>query len=367
MKKVILSLAVVALVIIAVAKYAKHDEGNISADGKPIVRIGAILPLSGDLAPIGEGIKNAILLASEDLKDPKAPIFKNDYEFIIDDNSFDVRKIPPIFSKMTGIDKIDAVIDFATTTGKVVSPRAEAAKIIHLNIAASDPVVAEGGYNFINWTLLEETVRKMVEYHKKKGYGKVTVIAGNDAGVIAITDEYKKQAAAAGLAAEFFYFQPNEKDFRLLLEKTRAYGSDVYLLMAWNGNAIPLLKQFREARINKPITNIETFAMLEQYDGLDGLVYSDAAIADSGFYRRLAERFPNNPSEFATGNVYDGVMMLVSAFEAAPTKEQAVEALAEIKEYHGVIGKTIQDDRGIFQAPASLKQLVGRQAVVVEE
>lgn len=119
--------AILGLVItfsLAACDNKKEEEKS----NKPTIKIGVILPLTGNYANSGQSFKNATLLAQDELKKQN---LKNDYTLIIDDDNFENRKTAALFHKQQSIDKVDAVISFASASGNVIAPLAEKSKIIY--------------------------------------------------------------------------------------------------------------------------------------------------------------------------------------------------------------------------------------------
>lgn len=137
--------------------------------------------------------------------------------------------------------------------------------------------------------------------------------------------------------------------------------------MLGGGQTVPFFKQMKEAGINKPITNIEIFSMIKDFSIIEGAYFTDISQTSSGFWKRLKTAYPDTPSEFATGNIYDNIMLLVQSFEMAENKENAVDVLGQIKDYNGVNGSLWQDGTGVFHSNAVLKKIINSKPVVIEE
>lgn len=358
------AMTVCALTLLLSLSACGEKKDETATSSKPTIKIGVVLPLSGDLAIVGQSIKDSILLAKDDLKSKN---LKNNYELVIDDDAFDAKRTISVFNKMKSIDKVDALISFASQGGGVVSPLAEQSQIIQINIGASEAKVAEGKYNFVHWTTPKETSKRMLEFYNSKGYKKIVAIITNNGG------NYSLENAIKGHLEEYqemsyksFYVQPNEKDYRLLLEKVKAEKPDVILTLVYGNNAVPFVKQFFESNINVLLTNIETLSTLADFDGLDGIYYSDTAIADENYTERFTKKYPKD-GHWGIGNAYDSLMLFVEAFEKAETKENAVKELQKIKSYNGMLGKLTQDESGVFNSEAVLKQIQNGKPIVVRE
>ena len=363
MKKLSL-LAVLILITLSIWFSIKETKAPPSSD-KPIIKIGATLPLSGTFTNVGVSLRNTFLLAQDDLKKRDT---KYNYEFIIEDDAFDAKRVISNFRKFQSIDKTDAVISFASMTGNIISPLTEKNKIIYINFGASDKKVADGKYNFIHWNMPDTIADGMIDFYKKQNIKKVAFIVENDSGVITIEKSFTQKLKDTNIESKTYIVQPGEKDFRLLLQKIEHNDNpDIYLVMIWTESLSLFIKQYHEAGINKLITNLETFATVENKSIIEGSYYVDSAQSSDELTTRLRQSYPNSSSEFATGNVYDAIMLIVTAFEQAETKEQAVDKLSSFKTFPGISRELTQDDIGIFSSQAIIKHIKNGQTITFKE
>lgn len=358
MKKLLLSLCV-ALALTA----CDNEKETAQADAKPVIKIGIIAPLTGNLAMVGEGIKSSVVLAEEDIKTRR---LKNKYEFVVEDDGYEARKTAAIYPKLKSVDKVDAILTTFSQTGKIVAPRAEADKILHISLS-SDPEIANGKYNFLDWTIPEYTSGRMVEFYKKRGFKKIVAIISNNAGTLSVEEKFMDWINKDNtMHVKRFLVSPSEIDFRTILAKASQEKADVYLTLIYGATAASFFKQFKEIGETAPITSIETFATLSDPSIAEGAYYTDAAAANDDFLKRHQERF-GQMSRYGIGTMYDMIMLTVDAFENAKSKEFAAEELAKIKQYDGVVGKLTQDDNGIFNSRAILLKIENGQPTRVEE
>ena len=69
------------------SKEEKKESAN--ADTKPVIKIGATLPLTGNLAVYGKALQKALDLA---LNDQNKDNLKYDYQIVIEDDQYDLKK-----------------------------------------------------------------------------------------------------------------------------------------------------------------------------------------------------------------------------------------------------------------------------------
>ena len=121
---------------------------------KPVVKIGVMLPLSGENAEFGENSRYAIDFAIQDHKD--SPI---KFKVIIEDDMFTSAKAAVIANKFINVDKVDAVVSTFSHVGSVVSPIADKAKVLHISLSNAANI-AEGDLNFTDWQLVDIAAKK---------------------------------------------------------------------------------------------------------------------------------------------------------------------------------------------------------------
>ena len=359
MKKWLLSLCMV----LALVACKDEKKGTEQAKAKPVIKIGVSLPLTGDMGNIGAVLKGSVDIAQQDLM---ARNLKNQYQFVIEDHAFDIKKVVLVNQKLLTVDKVDAIIDFASKIGLVTSPIAEQNKIIHISSCASDPQVAEGKYNFIHWTQTADETKKLVEKIIKEGLDNIVIFTAVDQATLEISTNLQNLLKEHGIAFKEIRTNPKETDLNLILNTVSAENTGLYVLLEYSPTLDIILKRLKEHENTVPVTSIETFSFLDNKDVVEGYWFVDAAELSNDNYERFTS-YNKSENIFGVGNTYDAIMLLVDAFEKADTKEQAVEKLSEIKTYHGVVGKLHQDEKGIFNSEAILKKIVDGKVIKIED
>src|SRR3989344_4949025 len=117
MNNITKSIIGIMIIILAgiVLVYGTHDKGESS---KPTVKIGVTLPLTGNIARLGQSTKNAIELAYANLPENT----KYNYELVIEDDQFKPIVGASTASKLINVDKVSALISFGSPVGSAVSP-----------------------------------------------------------------------------------------------------------------------------------------------------------------------------------------------------------------------------------------------------
>lgn len=357
MKNIILSL----LLILSVAACDNKQE-QIPTNEKPTIKIGAILPLTGSNALVGQPIKGALEIAIR-----KANIQDNKYQYevIFEDSQTNSARTSTAMNKLINIDKVDAIISIFSNIGHIVSQSAEKNNIIHIALA-SDPNVAKGKYNFNNWTMPEFESKKMVENIKARGYKNVVLVALNQEGTIAVANAIGQDLDRINIQNRIMIINPGSRDMRLDIKKIQNARVDLYISVLYNPEGPIFIKQLRESGDNTDITAIEAFNFIEDKAIIEGQWFVDAGIKDINVVKEITEH-NNSEVTYGVGNMYDNIMLITKAFEKAEAKKEAVDELLKIKTYDGVTGHLVQDENGIFQSEAVVKKIINGKIVVIEE
>ena len=361
MKKILL--VMIALAIIALG-YINHQKDKGVDDGRPVVKIGVILPLSGNVASVGEVVKGAMEVAINKVNQMDT---KYRYELIFEDNVFTAVRTSTIMNKFVHLDKLDALLSLNSLPGNVISPIAEKNKIVHLNNVNADLRVAEGKYNFFNWILADTQANKLLRIIKKKNYQKVAIIATELPGLSDVADALEVALSESDIAHTRIKINPGTRDFRIDLISLKNAGYDFYIAIMFDPEISIFLKQYGELDITADVSSNHMFSYVRDRKLIEGLWHIGEPEGNEEFLNAVRTHNKND-NVFAAASSYDNVMLLVEAFERAETKETAVDELIKIKEYDGIAGRLVQDNRGIFQSEPVIKRIVnGRTVEITEE
>jgi len=357
--------AFLIVVVLAVAiGYFIYKAPKESASAETI-KIGVVAPLSGDIAFLGEGVRDAMILANEKLGDTQY-----NYELIFEDDQADPKVAASAANKLIEVNKVDALASFGSSTGNVIAPIAEENKVVHIGIA-TDPNVAEGDYNFIHWTTPSEENRVFIAELQKRGIIKFGVFASNQPGAAAVISDMKKQLEDTDIEITTEQiFNVGETDFKSIIAKAKNSGSEIYLFIAFSPELEILARQTREAGITIPFTAIEAFDLTEQLDLFEGDWYVNAADPSGEFTEKFFEKTGKNPT-LGSPNAYDIFNLIVAATEKndkseKPTSTEISNQLLNITDFYGALGKLNIDEDGIVQSNAVIRMIKNGEPITIE-
>lgn len=342
-KKTIWGIVGVIVVIVIIAIFtSRSGPGSAVPAQKPTIKIGFIAPLTGNASYLGEGVKNAAQLALADLQKKNT---KYNYQVVFEDDAFSPAKTATAANKLISIDGVDAIATVASAAGSAANPIAESNRVVHVGIA-SDPNIAKGTYNFIDWTPPAQEVKLSLQEAQKKGIKKIAIFGQKISGITAVFDELKKQLPGTGIqivAEDISNF--GDKDFRTAIQKAQAANPDYFLFCMFSPELEIIVKQIRDAGIKTPMTAIESFELSDHPELFNGLWYVNAADPTPAFASEYQAAYGKGPT-VATPNAYDIVGLVAQAAESyqgsgKPSTTDIANALTQIKGYNGALGNDI--------------------------
>lgn len=125
-----------------------------------LLKVGAILPLTGDIAFVGEEIKKGIDLAVQEINENGERI-----EVIYEDDAFDLKQSVSAANKLINIDEVDVVVTMLIEEAQPIMPLFATEKTPLLVLWDSNHLINTGGeYIFSNGFSTEQAARDMAKY-----------------------------------------------------------------------------------------------------------------------------------------------------------------------------------------------------------
>ncbi len=324
---------------------------------KETFKIGLIAPLSGSAAYLGEGMKNAIFLAKDHLKDTKY-----NYEILVEDDQLDPKMTASAASKLLDIDKVDVVMSVEAAMAAVISPMVKSHDKISFGITAVSSN-ADGVHNFLHWTPAIEQATIIVDEFKKKGIKKVAIfrsVSLEDWTAYVNAVKQLIEGTDIKVVAEHS-FTDDQKDFRSMIAQAKTTKPDIYFLVVPTPAVEILTKQLKEAGNKAPLTSIESFEVTEQPGLFEGYWYVSASEPTQAYRDAYQAKYQKNQT-ICSANIYDMFNLTVKAIESVksdmrPTRAQIAEELKKIKSFPGALGNLSVGDDGVVVSKAQLKMI----------
>ncbi len=352
--KIIISLILAVVLVSAVYVFSMSKKPVI----KDTFKIGMIAPLTGDAGFVGVGMKNAMLMAREQMGDAKY-----NYEFIFEDDQLDPKISASAAQKLINVDKVDAIVTVGHAP-RITFPLAKKHNIIHFTIAVQKDL-ADGINNFNHWASSVKMNGLLIEEMQKRGIKKVGVFRTTSLEAwVEYMDDFREGIKNTDIRIVTDQtFKKGEKDFRSLIARAKPTQPDIYMIFVETPELEIVAKQIREAGIDTPFTSIESFEVTEQPELFEGYWYVSPVEATHEFSSAYESKFGKAPP-VCSPNAYDIFNLLAAALDKAgtspskkPSTEQIAGELRKIKSFPAALGDLLVGDNGMVLSAVEMKMI----------
>lgn len=356
MKKAGIAAMVAAAVIGAAGCGGAPARSSVSSNAPGAAKIGFVAALSGGAAAYGKSQQEGIEMAVNEIN--QSGDFKID--LYAEDSKGNPADAMSVIQKLMN-DKVSVVIGpMLSSEFKAVGPILQQNKIPTLAISlTAEGITSTGDYIFRNSVPesinLPQTASKSM---KMLGYKKVAIMYSNN-NELAVSGfkTYKKFAEENGLdIVDIETFADKDSDFSAQLTNIQAKKPDAIMIAALYQEGALILKKAREMGLNQPVIGNNGFVspqLIKQAGpAADGVYVSSMWSVNRDdpktqkFVKDFVAKYGHEPDQFAA-SAYDGVYMVVDAMKRAGTvtdHKKIRDALAQMKDFHGVCGKFAFDE-----------------------
>lgn len=353
-KKILLAV-VIALLLVPVAACEGEAE---------TIKIGVVMDLSGDLAPMGARMLNGARLAAEEIN-AAGGVLGKDVELVEEDGKTDPAAGLDRVKKLIEIDGVQVIVGpMISGTSKLAIPYVQEHKVPCITMSATAFELSEmdGTEWFFRACLLDDAQgRVLSDVVMEGGYSKLATIVLNNLygkGVQAALVEGLQEKGWTGKVVAEVEYDEAKKDYRTELGQIKDSSPDVVLLVSYADDGIIIFKQALEM-------GLDTIAWL----GCDGNYGSGlfkeprsaefmekAIVAGTRtvgfgstyeeFVTKYTDKFGEAP-EIYCDTTYDAVWAAAKAIEQADKYDgAAIQAALTALSFEGASGPISFDARG---------------------
>lgn len=363
MKKLILSLCV-ALALTA----CDNKKETTQTDSKPVIKIGASLPLSGDMAETGKNLQAAMSLALQDEKAKQN--LKYNYQLIFEDDQYDVKKALSNWNLFKSVKDIDAIFTLWGTMGRVASDFAEKNKLIHMSCGLSSDV-AKGFYNFNNATKPISHAEKIATFYKNKGVKNLALFYYNCAEFDDFLPLFRQKLQEKGInIISETAVNATDMDLTIPMVKVQKLNPDMLHVQLLPPQAGIFAKTLKKLNWNIEIGNLNDLLLSADY--FDGAYIFQDDTGTAGFGKHF-EKATGQRVIGCSANFYDNVRLIIDAYEhvgdgkTLPAREDAVTYILKNKNFDSSFNQYDIDEEGHINTPSVVKQLQNGKLKEIEE
>jgi branched-chain amino acid transport system substrate-binding protein len=360
---------VIALVLVLLASVLYFNKNENNRAEKPVITIGATLPLTGNQANIGLQLAKAMKMAISDINSNIDNKYK--YKLIIEDDMMDLKKVSLNASKLIVSDDAKVLVSFSSSAGNVISSIARNNKIIHIG-TASDSNIRKGDFNYSYWPKPVQEADKMFEEIKKREIKSIAFVSLNHQGyqviLNSILDKLRKENIEIKLVETI---NPKTRDFKPIISKLVKLSPDIIYLGTFSPDQEIFVKQMREQNLDIPLTTVRSFSLSTQKELFNGNWYIDVSDGNSGFLDRFMKE-TKSENTFAVGYFYDIINIIYKASESINnyknvTSKNLSVHINNLLNFEGVSGEISMVGNGLLYSDVVTKVIKNGKPVLLED
>ena len=346
-KKVLMVMAVLALLIPAVACGPGPAE---------TIKIGCVLELSGELAPMGGRMLDGARMAVEEIN-AAGGVLGKEVELVEEDGATDPDKGFDRVKKLVEIDGVQVIVGpMITPTSELSIPYAKEHKIPLITMSATGVPLSElEGTEWYFRTCLRDDAQGLVlaDIIMDKGYTRLATIVLDNTYGIGLEEYTVDGLEAAGWEGEHvqaIHYDITKKDYRSELEVISANNPDVVLAVTYASDGIIIFKQALDMGLDEiawlGCDGNYGSGLFEEAGSAEfmekAIVAGTRTIGTGPLYEQFVPAYTakfGEPPETYCDTTYDAVWAAAKAIEAAGVYDgQAIkDALVEL-EFEGATG-----------------------------
>jgi len=356
----------IAVVVILIAVFIVTQKKS----EPDVIKIGAILPLTGDGAKYGQSAKRGIDLAVKEINEADG-IRGKLIHVIYEDSKMDPREGTNAIRKLVTIEKVPAIIGaMASSVTMAIAPIAEENRVVLLSPASSSPKITDAGdYIFRNTYSDIYEGQKMGGYvYHELGYRRIAILyINNDYGIGLSKTFTNNFIEAGGKIVITESYEQGTLDFRTQLAKIRQFNPDAIYIVGY-GEMGHILKQAKEMAIRNQFISCIMFEdpdiLKVAGEAAEGVIYAYPSYnpesdqkSVSIFVRTFEKNYNKKPDIYAA-TAYDALKILTQAMDRGGFSSEAIKkALYSTQNFPGVTGRTSFDKNGDVIKPIGIKKV----------
>jgi len=328
------------------------------------VKIGVVLPMTGQIAAFGETSKNGLEIAHEQ----KNKLSNGDtVKLIYVDDRGDKVEAATAVKRLLDKDKVAVILgEVASSNSMAMAPVAEKAKTPMITHASTNPRVTKGK-KYVTRACFIDPFQGAVMAKYALDHGLKTAVVVTDAKQdysVGLSKAFKKAyTAGGGKILKTVLINSGDKDFNAQVATIKQANPDIVAFTGYYPEAALMVKQARDMGVKTPFIGADGvgFPELVKIAGkaAEGFMYTDhfnEAAAKSPEAKAYVEAFHkkyHKPADSMGALAADAYGMILQAMEkcikagkASDDKECINNNLRHTKDYKGITGNITIDENG---------------------
>lgn len=370
--KIIIGVVIVVIIVVISYFVSKYRSGFVSTEP---IKIGAILPLTGNIAYWGEPVLNGMKLAVEEINNAGG-INGRLIQLIAEDSKGDIKEGVNAANKLINIDKVFTLITHTTAVSRAVIPLTEKINMPAIFNAADSAIPLENEHAFKTFYDARKECKNLVEYAtKKRGMNRIGLLLPSAMPYAEDCIKGAKEVTTNTVDLRYIF---KDRDFRTILLKAKKEKVDAMLWIGFPFETNDIHKQRAELGINIPllcgykeecISDEVKKNVPQEY--LNGIISFDfQEIADSQFGRKYLSLYPNTSAENIVPAAfgYDEIMIIAEALKGNKElrRDKFYQDLKKVKNYPSALASDGFDENRILIIKTRLLEFKNGEWVKVD-
>jgi len=369
---------ILAVILAGVFFITPNISGAFAQQSLGEITIGVLAPLTGDLANYGEGEKNALLLAADEINSIGG-INGKKIKLVFEDSPCNPTEALTAATKLIEINDAKLLVG-PMCSGELlaIAPTLNQNKITAIGIGATSPSITNAGdYVFRDSPSDDLRAKVFAEYiYKDRNVGIMQTIYENDDAGAAFNKYFVEYyTGLGGKMTEEEAYEKGSTDFRSVLTKINSIPHENIAVFSFPSETGEILKQSKELGIN---TNFfEGFEVMSDPqimqiagNATEGVVYIQSAQANNeaatNFKKNYIAKFKKEAPYYAAES-YDALKIYAETLKRTNGDTGKIkDELYKIKNYEGASGTTTFDEHGDVLKPFEIGQVVNGELVTIK-
>ncbi|MBW2990772.1 ABC transporter substrate-binding protein [Candidatus Woesearchaeota archaeon] len=364
----------IAIMVLLITGCTSAPAGEVVKEKQEVIKIGAILSLTGPAAVWGESGRQGIELAVSDVN-AKGGINGKKLVVVYEDDGTDSKQAVTAFHKLVSTDKVSAIIggtwDF---NYNAIAPLAETYKITLFtpqNLKAEGLVIND--YTFVMRPDLRKLTWVLEDEIKNNNIKRAAIIryVSSFGQALSYGMQDIMQKTGGELVLDEQYNTIGSNDFLTMVTKVKNSKAEALFIDMMDTDIVNLIKRTREQGLD-----IKIFSHSTVEDGLvnpdvdnslyNGIVYFDWDTPPSEEFRtKFREKYEVEPSR-STDGAYDSVMIIAEAFSEISDKARINEYI-QTHSFKTINGEITFKDNVVNTRIVFVKKVVNGKVEIISK
>lgn len=346
------------LILVAIYLINLYPQSDESSPASRTIDIGAILPLTGDIASYGQAAKKGIDLAINEINE-SGGINGRRLNVIFEDNQGTARASVSAFHKLDALNEVPVIFGAAASSNTLsICEMATSKKIILMTPISSSPELTSkcGEYFFRVCPSDNAQASMMADLIHSRGHSNIAIIYVQNSWGESLHSEFTRHFKKLNcniITAESI--KEGERDLRATLTKIKAANPDALYAITYGREGGALLRQSKELSIKFPIFGADVWGSPELLNTAGDAANGVPIIAPASFAGDEHDEFASSFRQAYSGEQpgtysaygYDMTLLVAEALKSTENIDanNLLQILRTLR-YTGVTGEIAFDANG---------------------